>query len=585
MTFRKIGVKLLISYVIILTVEVLILGFFFSKAAKHFLYNEKKRELLHKGGQIGSTIIGLFNSKLQPATAGKILSLTDTSLEAKIMVLNSKGEIIAATPGLHHMGLGLVEFDYKRVLAGQNVFRQGKNPHLGFDIIFVGTPVRRHNGVVVGGVFLFAPLSAPDFILSGLRKLGLIVALIGLFCSILLAVFLSRTITLPLINLKNAATGMAKGDFNIRVAEPNDEIGELGKAFNSMAESLGHNVAALKREKIKIERMLADMSEGVLTVDAANKILFMNSKAGELLKMDHEGDWLRQKNLFPLKKLAASVMQTGAADSAELMMADKTWVLGHASPLGDSENFWGTIIVLQDISELRRVENMRKQLITDLSHELRTPLTLIRGRTEALLDKVIDDEATKEEYLRGIHAETIRLGNMVRDLLEMARLENDPHLLRPEVFCLKKLANAIVRQYTQLSKVKGIHLEMEEIILNDTAPVLADIGQIGQVLRNFLDNAFRYAKTQIIVRLKVDESMVALEVEDDGPGIPAAEQSLVWERFYKVNKARTGGENGMGLGLAIAKEIITSSGGRIWLTSTKGQGSIFGFMLPKIANV
>jgi two-component system sensor histidine kinase ResE len=582
MIFRKISVKLLISYVFILAVGVLILGFFFAGTAKRFLYEEKERELLRKGGQIGLTVIGLFNGQLQPETAAKILTVTGTSLGAKVMVVNHCGKILAMTPGLRRWRIGLRASDYQQVLAGGTITRQGKTPYWAHEVIFVGTPVTHNNGQVAGGVFLFAPLATLGVLISGLKKLVAAAALIGICGSFLLAVFFSRTITAPLVKLKKAATRMTEGDFNIRVAEPDDEIGELGKAFNTMAASLDRNVTALKREKAKSERMLADMSEGVLAVDVANEVLFMNSKAGGLLKMENEADWRRREYLQPMRELATSVIRTGVAGSAELILADKTWVLGHASPLGEAGNFWGTIIVLQDVSELRRVENMRRQLIADLSHELRTPLTVIRGRTEALLDQVIDDEATKEEYLRGIQAETVRLSDMVRDLLEMARLENAPHLLATEVFCLKKMADAIVRQYGQLGAAKAIRLETEGLDLSDQGPVRADAGRIGQVLRNFLDNAFRYARTRIIVRVKEDADTVALEVEDDGPGIPEAEQPLVWERFYKVNKARTAGAGGVGLGLGIAREIITASGGRIWLTSEVGRGTVFGFMLPKV---
>jgi two-component system sensor histidine kinase ResE len=297
--------------------------------------------------------------------------------------------------------------------------------------------------------------------------------------------------------------------------------------------------------------------------------------------MADENGWSRQEHLLPLRELASSVWQTGLANSGELELPDKTWVLGHASPLGEAGNFWGAIIVLQNISELRRVENMRKQLIADLSHELRSPLTVIRGRAEALLDQVVEDEVTRQEYLQGIQAETVRLSNMVRDLLEMARMDNNPHFLRPELFCLKNLVYSIAEKYQLLFETKGLRLETECLSFNEQVMVRADAGRIEQAIRNFLDNAFRYAQTRIILRLMEEENTAAVEVEDDGPGIPEAELPLVWERFYKVNKARTTGDIGVGLGLAITREIIIASGGRIWLTSEEGKRTIFGFQLPK----
>lgn len=226
---------------------------------------------------------------------------------------------------------------------------------------------------------------------------------------------------------------------------------------------------------------------------------------------------------------------------------------------------------------------MRKQLIADLSHELRAPLTIIRGQTEALLDGVIEQEETKRMYLCDILRETLRLSEMVRDLLEIAHLDCGAQAMQKHDFCLKSLVSSLYERYRPIAGEKKLKLETDFQTTKDCLIVHAEQARIGQVIRNFFDNAVRYTPLggQVLIRLQEQENSVTLEVIDNGPGIPQAEQPLIWERFYKVNKARTAGEGGVGLGLAIAKEIVLSSGGQIWVRSEEGKGATFGFSLPK----
>ncbi|HBL36657.1 MAG TPA: two-component sensor histidine kinase, partial [Firmicutes bacterium] len=287
--------------------------------------------------------------------------------------------------------------------------------------------------------------------------------------ALLLALYLSRTISAPILKLKAAAAAMAQGNFKVRVPSGSDEIGALATAFNLMAAELG------------------------------------------------------------------------------------------------------------------KVEKLRKQLSADLAHELRAPLTIIQGQTEALLDGVIEEEAEKEKFLRDILGETVRLSEMVRALLEIAHLDRGAKALNKQVFSLKTLIVSLAEKYQAIAKEKNINLTTILPPTDDLLLVEADEARIGQVVRNFLDNALRYTPPgkEVLIRLQAQDTSVQIEITDHGPGIPAAEQPLIWERFYKVNKARTAGEGGVGLGLAIAKEIIQASGGQIWVKSAEGKGATFGFSLPR----
>ena len=593
---NKIGLKLTASYILIIMIATLILGLFFAASARRFLFAEKQRELLRKGQQLGQTVIGLFTGEMPPETAEKILEVTGNYLEARIMILDARGRRLAMTPGIGRRGARLSRADFSQVIAGRTIVRRGYNPILDVDAIFVGAPVKTQTGQIAGAVFLIAPLTIVGRLINGLWQLVALAALIGIAIALLVALYLSQSISAPIIKLKEAAVAMAEGNFQIRVGHRSDEIGELAAAFNVMSERLGQSIEALRREKHKSERMLAELSEGVLAVNKDGKIMFINDKARELLGLNtamgacseqppttgDDPDLLTKESFPTLRRLINTVVQTKLSESTEINLREKVTILAHASPLLDGDLLWGIILVFQDISALRNVELMRKQLIADLSHELRAPLTIIRGQTEALLDGVIEQEETKRAYLQDILGETLRLSEMVRDLLEIAHLDRGALALQKQDFCLKSLVTSLCEKYQPIASKKKLTLAADLQTAQDDLIVHADQTRIEQVIRNFLDNAVRFTPPggQVLIRLQEQETSVIVEVSDTGLGIPLAEQALIWERFYKVNKARTAGEGGVGLGLAIAKEIVRSSGGEIWVKSEEGKGAIFGFSLP-----
>ena len=579
----KIGLKLTASYILVIVVATLILGLLFAGTARRFLFAEKQRELVRKGKQLGQTVIGFFTGEIPAATGEKILEVTGQYLEAKIMVLDRKGRRLAMTPGIGRRGALLSRADFTRVISGETVVRRGYNPILEVDAIFVGTPVHTQSGQIAGAVFLIAPLTVMGGLISGLWRLGAFAALIGFAFALLLTLYLSRTISAPILKLKAAAAAMAKGNFKVRVPSGSDEIGALAAAFNLMADKLGKSMAALNREKHKVERILADLAEGVLAVEPDGTPMFINNKARELFG---EPDFPSFDAFPAVQDLIRTVVETRRSERTEMELRENTAILAHASPLLDGVQLWGVIVVFQDISALRQVEKLRKQLNADLAHELRAPLTIIQGQTEALLDGVIEEEAEKRKYLRDILGEAVRLSEMVRALLEIAHFDRGAKALNNHVFCLKTLVVSLAEKYQAIAKKKKINLTTILPTTNSLLLVEADETRIGQVLRNFLDNALRYTPPgeEVLIRLQAQDTTVQVEVTDHGPGIPKAEQPLIWERFYKVNKARTTGEAGVGLGLAIAKEIIQATGGEIWVKSTEGQGATFGFSLPRISS-
>ncbi|WP_231133178.1 HAMP domain-containing sensor histidine kinase [Capillibacterium thermochitinicola] len=580
---NKIGLKLTASYILVIVVATLVLGLLFAGTARRFLFAEKQRELVRKGKQLGQTVIGFFTGEISAATGEKILEVTGQHLEAKILVLDRQGRRLAMTPGLGLRGALLSRVDFARVIKGETVVRRGYNPILGVNAIFVGTPVQTKGGQIVGAVFLIAPLTAMSGLISGLWRLGAFAALIGFAFALLLALYLSRTISAPILRLQAAAAAMAKGNFNVRVPFGSDEIGALAAAFNRMADELGKSMAALNREKHKVERILADLAEGVLAVEPNGTLMFINNKARELFG---EPAALSFEAFPAIQDLIGKVVETHRPERTELNLREDTAILAHTSPLLDGEQLWGIIVVFQDITALRQVEKLRKQLNADLAHELRAPLTIIQGQTEALLDGVIEEEAEKQKALRDILGETVRLSEMVRALLEIAHLDRGPQALNKRVFCLKTLVVSLAEKYQAIAKKKKITLTTILPAGDNFLLVEADEARIGQVIRNFLDNALRYTPPgeEVLIRLQAQDDTVQVEVTDRGPGIPEAEQPLIWERFYKVNKARTAGEGGVGLGLAIAKDIIQATGGEIWVKSTEGKGATFGFSLPRLSS-
>lgn len=406
-------------------------------------------------------------------------------------------------------------------------------------------------------------------------------ATIAAIIAILLAFQISKTITEPLKRLTQMAKKMAEGELGQRIqVTSRDEAGELTREFNQMAARLKDMVSLITIERDKMTAILSNMADGILITDREGKVTMVNRAAERILHLsrdkmvgqsfievvrDHEVDGILQKCL-----------KTGAQQTGLVEMVPRRQFLGVvATPIGREA---GSLVLFQDLSELRRLETARRDLISNISHELRTPIASVKALAETLQEGAIDDQAVAKEFLNRINTEADRLAQMVQELGELSRIESGEVSLKVEPVDLGEAVNRITERLRTQADKSGLGLILD---IPSTLPLaLADEERVEQVLVNLVDNAIKFTPPggKVTLSAKVEDDSILISVADTGVGISADDLPRVFERFYKADKARAGG--GTGLGLAIAKHIVEAHGGKIWAESIEGKGSTFTFTLP-----
>jgi two-component system phosphate regulon sensor histidine kinase PhoR len=411
---------------------------------------------------------------------------------------------------------------------------------------------------------------------------------IGLLVAWILGTRLARSLVEPIDELTRVASQMSAGNLNIGVRPRGpDEVGQLGEMFNRMADRLRATITTLSAEQTKLAAIVAGMVDGVVATDRNGEIVLANRAATDLLGWPPvTGDGAPPAAPGPrLRAILDDAAGDGRITAEELPPSETgdRLVEVHCAPiLGDAGRPVGAVAGLRDVTDLRRLERLRRELTANVSHELRTPLTSIKGFAETLLGGAMRDEVTCRRFLEIIDKEANRLVKLVDDLLDLSRLESQRislELARVDV------GDLVADTLTRLRPLAGSR-DLQLRPADAEVTVLADRDRLAQVLMNLLDNAIKFTPEdgRIAVGWRTVNGEVEVTVADTGPGISAADLPHVFERFYKADRARPAVPGGSGLGLAIAKHIVEAHGGRIRVASTPGAGTTFAFTVPREGN-
>ncbi len=402
----------------------------------------------------------------------------------------------------------------------------------------------------------------------------------------------ARRLVRPLVTLTHAAQAIAAGDVAQEVIIPNrDEVGMLALAFNTMNRELARRWEQIQTSRLErdenselMETVLGSMIEGVVVIDARQRILYANAAAGPLL--DLPAPQVVGRSLFEaarhprVQKVVEEVLAGRVPERVEYSVPRTGAVVALiASPL-PSDPTPGAVLVLHNVTELRRLENLRREFVSNVSHELKTPLTTIQAYTETLLDGAIDDANINRQFLSRIDEQAERLHRLILDLLDLARIE-----AAEEAYDLVQVPVAAtvlkcLDEHQAVASAKNVTLRSEPP--PDEVAVWADDEGLLTVLNNLVDNAIKYTPSggRVTVRWRIDYKRVVLEVEDTGIGIPKPHQARVFERFYRVDKARSRELGGTGLGLSIVKHWAQVFGGTVEVCSEVGRGTTFTIRIP-----
>ncbi|WML53927.1 ATP-binding protein [Neobacillus sp. PS3-12] len=448
----------------------------------------------------------------------------------------------------------------------------------------VGVPLHL-SGNKNGAVFIYQSLNVVKETSQSTTKFILLVAGVAIILTTIFAFFLSTRIAAPLRKMREAAFEVARGKFDTKVPIlTHDEIGELATAFNQMGRQLKFNMNALSQEKEQLASILSSMADGVITFNRDGTILITNPPADRFLQYWYyeKGGFSSDTESIPSKvmELFKQAVDTEKDQIGEISLQGQHWVI-LVSPLYSNQFIRGAVAVVRNMTEERKLDKLRKDFIANVSHELRTPISMLQGYSEAIVDDVAETEEEKKEMAKVIYDESLRMGRLVNELLDLARMEAGHIQLTIEEVDLSSFINRIIRKFQGIAKENEINISAN--ISEEITHFSFDPDRIEQVLTNLIDNAIRHTPKggYVAVTIIRDEKGIHMEVKDSGSGIPEEDLPFVFERFYKADKARTRGRSGTGLGLAIAKNIIDAHRGQISVQSKLGQGTTFSFFLPR----
>ena len=613
---RSIGTKVLLSHLLLCGVIILLASLLSYALTAQYMKDTRMEDLLEKAERIAESSRQMPEGEFVPSrrivrtyaylTDAKVFFLDAGTETIRVSRYDSEpepanGDGMPARPEKDMVELkdedpaedGIQWVDVRdsidrefaaRVLAGEKVSAMRHFEFVQEEIIFAGAPIVDEGGKVRSGVILAQPVAELRSLSKVVRYMTLFVVSISLLLSVVLATQLSRMLVSPIKRITLAARRMENGVYAERIPQlPEDEIGELGHALNSMSGRLLDVIRNLRRERDKLEMIISGMGEGLIAIDNQWNIIHANAAFLELTELSSAARLLDGTERFrPLLEMFRRCMDSGEAETVEWENPSHRVIQATATARRDDTGaITGIVCLMRDVSEAQRVEQLRRDYVANVSHELRTPLTGIRGMVEPLIDGCYDTEEERLECYRIIWKETIRLEKLVGEMLDMSRLQDGRMKVEVEQLELPGILEAAVRAMKPIADEAGVNLSVETD--GSKLACLGNEDRITQVLVILIDNALGFTPRggSVTVFARDGEGEVFAGVRDTGCGIEPKDLPMIFERFYKVDKSRMG-TMGTGLGLSIARLVVRLMGGDITVKSEVGVGSEFTFTLKKM---
>ncbi len=446
-----------------------------------------------------------------------------------------------------------------------------------------------NNSTIVGVVYTKANLDTVYQNINNITVIFLFAASIAIILGLLISIVISRAITRPIEEMKKQTIRIARGDYSGQVhVYGNDELGQLASAVNNLSVRVEESHESTESERRRLDSVLANMTDGVLATDRRGNVIIINETAASFLNRD-ENQAMGQSILDVLDIRKDYSLRDLLEKPDELILDfssdDHSLILhAHFSLIQRESGFIsGLVCVLRDITEQQRIDQDRKQFVSNVSHELRTPLTSVRSYIEALSDGAWKDPKLAPKFLKVTQDETDRMIRMINDLLTLSRMDSGTQKMEVELVNINELFNYVLNRFDMILK-KDDHPEKTYTIKRKFTKrdlwVDLDTDRFTQVLDNLMNNAIKYSPDGGVItcRLYETRNKVILSISDQGLGIPRKDIPHIFDRFYRVDKARSRQQGGSGLGLAISKEVVEALKGQLWLKVSKEK--VPHFILP-----
>ena len=450
-----------------------------------------------------------------------------------------------------------------------------------------------NTGTLIGVLVMESNIESVYSQMSQTVSIFLNASVVAIIITIVLAVIISRGITRPISEMRRQTANIADGDYSGKVTVYGaDELGELAETINDLSYKVKDAQETTESERQRLDSVLRHMTDGVLATDRRGKIIIINSRAMDLLSISQDkaiGQSIMKVLKLGEKFTFRQLLETQDELILNIPTDDQDTILrGEFSVIQRESGFIsGLVCVLSDITEQEKVEQERRSFVSNVSHELRTPLTSVKSYTESLIDGAWEDEEIAPEFLKVISTETDRMIRMITDLLNLSRMDQGKQDLNREFVSINELVAHIIDRFEMVLKseqYRNKKYKIERDFTQRTLWVEIDQDKFIQVIDNIMNNAIKYSPDggKITCKLMETHNSVVISITDEGLGIPRKDIGHVFDRFYRVDKARARSMGGTGLGLAISKEVVQLHGGKIWVTSVENKGSTFFISLPYI---
>lgn len=582
---RSVQGKLVLAYLLLVLLAMQLSGLYLYKSLESYYLNKERISLRSQAQVLAGLALRYLAAAGGPDTASLANLVAGWSAEAgSVAILDGNGKVLAASGVLQPLvGNRLATDEVTHALGGSLGVSPPLADRAGHRFQAVAAPVFASSRVV-GVVYLQGSLEPTYEVLANLRRLVLIATGLSLVLTALLGVLLARTITGPIREVTAMAAQMAQGDFSRTIpVRSQDEVGQLASMFNHLAGRLRETLEEISGERNKLETILAHMADGLLALDRDGRVIKMNRAAARMLGVDPSAALGRlPAEVWPhldLPEPLAQALATGQPASSTVRVPARDGdrhLQAYVTPLRGS----GAVVVLHDITELMRLETMRRDFVANVSHELKTPLTTVKSYVETLLDGAVEDPELRTRFLQVVASETDRMVRLVRDLLQLSQLDAGTVQWDVQPLDVCHLVEEALARLAVAADQKELRIHRE--FAPGLPCGLVDRDKFLQVLLNILANAIEFTPAGGDVWVAMDQQgdFIRVRVRDTGIGIPRQDLPRIFERFYRVEKGRSRRLGGTGLGLAIARQIVEALGGSIAIESELGRGTEVTFTVP-----
>ncbi|MGG5330785.1 cell wall metabolism sensor histidine kinase WalK [Enterococcus sp. AZ163] len=590
--FQSVNFKIAFSFILILLISIEIIGAYFIRGLEKETVNNFTKDMNQRvsylANSLGTTMSqGSDNNALQ-----RLLENNNASDIQEMWIVDDKGIVLATNDVGRKDSIVGKKNEYSDIddlTMKQFVALDDNNKRVYINVQPIQSPTG--DSAVLGALYVKSNIEQKYTEISDTAIIFFTASLIAGVISMVVALLVARSITKPIEEMRQQAIKIAQGDYSDKVeVHGHDELSQLAETFNKLSDRIEDAQDTMEAERNRLDSVLTHMTDGVIATDRRGKVITINEMALSLLDvknedaigesiltlLDLEEEYTLRKLLEAQEELLLDRSKSDQEEDRMILRADFAMIRRESGFIS------GLVVVLHDVTEQEKTAEERRQFVSNVSHELRTPLTSVRSYLEALDEGAWEDKEVAPEFIQVTLGETDRMIRMINDLLNLSRMDSGNQQLDLEFVNFNELADYVLDRFDMMVNNQNKKYTIVRDFTERDLWVEVDADKIMQVIDNIMNNAIKYSPDggKITVHLLETHNNVVLSVTDEGLGIPKKDLEKVFERFYRVDKARARKQGGTGLGLAISKEVIKAHKGTIWVDSIEGKGSTFSFSLP-----